>query len=134
MVTKTRYTPAQNIQYVLACLFFTSLNFEVFSPIVPDFSVAKMAALLYIGGSFLTPTKLISTKNIQLPLFSAFAMFFLMVLSSIIHMDSNKSVFNTSLFLNIIMFWLLLNHQRRDERVFHQGLLWLSVSLILVCL
>jgi O-antigen ligase len=132
MITKPRYTPVQNIQFVLACLFFASLNFEVFSPIVPDFSVAKMAAFLYIGVLFLTPKKLFSTRNIGLPLVSVFAMFFLMVLSSIIHMQSNSSIFDTTLFLNIIMFWLLLNHHRRDPRVFHQGLLWFSISSFVV--
>lgn len=122
----------ENLQYFIACLYFASLNFEVFSPIVPNFSVAKMAALLYIFTSLLTPTKLFSTSNIRLPLLSVFAMFFLMVLSSIIHMQSNSSIFSTTLFLNIIMFWLLLNHQRRDERVFHQGLIWFSVSSFVV--
>lgn len=122
----------ENLQYFIACLYFASLNFEVFSPIVPNFSVAKMAALLYIFMSLLTPTKLFSTRNIRPPLFSVFAMFLLMVLSSIIHMQSNSSIFNTTLFLNIIMFWLLLNHQRRDERVFHQGLLWFSISSFVV--
>lgn len=132
MSNKAQYSAVQNIQFVFACLFFASLNFEVFSPIVPDFSVAKMAALLYIGSSLLTPKKLFSTRNIRLPLYSVFAMFFLMVLSSIIHMQSNKSIFSTTLFLNIIMFWLLLNHQRRDSRVFHQGLLWFSISSFVV--
>lgn len=122
----------ENTQFFIACLYFASLNFEVFSPIVPDFSVAKMAALLYIFVSLLTPTKLLSTRNIKVPLFSIFAMFFLMILSSIIHMESNRSIFSTTLFLNIIMFWLLLNHQRRDGRVFHQGLLWFSVSSFVV--
>lgn len=122
----------ENTQFFIACLYFASLNFEVFSPIVPNFSVAKMAALLYIFVSLLTPTKLLSTRNIKVPLFSLFAMFFLMILSSIIHMESNRSIFSTTLFLNIIMFWLLLNHQRRDGRVFHQGLLWFSVSSFVV--
>lgn len=132
MVTKTSHTSIQNIQYFFACLFFASLNFEVFSPIVPNFSIAKMVALLYLGASLLTTKQLFSTKNIGIPLFSVLAMFFLMVLSSIIHMQSNYSVFNTTLFLNIVMFWLLLNHQRRDDRVFHQGMLWFSVSSFVV--
>ena len=128
MTTKPRYTPVQNIQFVLACLFFASLNFEVFSPFVENLSVAKMVAFLYLGFSLLTPRNLFLTKNIKRPLLFIWIMFFLMVLSSIIHLRNNRSIFDISIFLNIIMFWVLLNHHRRDPRVFHQGLLWFSIS------
>lgn len=127
-----KYTSIQNIQYFFVCLFFASLNFEVFSPIVENFSVAKLSALLYMGASMLTPGLLFSTKNIKLPLIAIWVMFSLMVISSLIHMEDNDSVFDTTLFLNIIMFWLLLNHQRRDNRVFHDGFLWFSISSFLV--
>lgn len=129
---ETKHTPIQNIQYFFACLFFASLNFEVFSPFVENFSVAKMAALLYLAFSLLTPRGLFISKNIKHPLLSVWSMFFLMVLSSIIHMQRNKTIFDTTLFLNIVMFWLLLNHQRRDERVFYNGLIWFSISSFFV--
>lgn len=127
-----KHTSIQNTQYFFACLFFASLNFEVFSPFVENFSVAKMAALLYLAFSLLTPRSLLFCKDIKAPLLSVWSMFFLMVLSSIIHMQINKTVFDTTLFLNIVMFWLLLNHQRRDERVFHKGLIWFSISSFFV--
>jgi len=126
------YSSVQQIQFFFACLFFASLNFEVFSPIISNFSVAKMAALLYLGVSLLSPKDLLLVNRIKTPLFLIFAMFFLMVLSSIIHMKSNSSIFSSTLFFNIIMFWLLLNHQRRDVRVFHEGLLWFSISSFIV--
>lgn len=132
MAKKTKHTFIQNIQYFFACLFFASLNFEVFSPFMPNFSIAKMAGLLYIGTSLLTPNKIFLTDNIRRPLYSACALYFLMVLSSIIHIEDNSSIFNTTMFLNIIMYWLLLNHRRRDERVFYEGLLWFSVSSCVV--
>lgn len=132
MTTQFKYSHIQNIQYFFACLFFASLNFEVFSPFVQNFSLAKMVAILYIGVSFLTHRSMLLVRNIEMPLLYVWSMFFLMMLSSIIHMMSNSSVFNPTLFLNIIMFWLLLNHHRRDSRVFHQGLLWFSISSFVV--
>ena len=132
MLQKTRHSTIQNIQYFFVCLFFASLNFEVFSPFVPNLSVAKMVALLYIGALLLTPQNMFDTKNIKHPLYCIFAMFLLMMISSIIHYDINSSIFNSTLFLNIIMFWLLLNHQRRDERVFQKGLIWFSISSFVV--
>ncbi|MCR4965146.1 MAG: O-antigen ligase family protein [Bacteroidales bacterium] len=127
-----QYTTIQNIQYFFACLFFASLNFEVFSPFVEHFSVAKMAAFLYLGVSIFTPKSLFWVRDLKTPLISVWSMFFLMVLSSIIHVQNQRTVFDTTLFLNLIMFWLLLNHQRRDERVFNEGLLWFSVSSFVV--
>ncbi len=122
----------KNIQYYLACIFFVSLNFEMFCPFVEEFSVAKMAGYLYVGGLVLSPKSLFSTKRIETPLGCAFAMFFLMVLSSVIHSASNSVFFDTSIFMNIVIFWLLLNHQRKDSRVFREGLLWFALSCFIV--
>lgn len=120
-------TSIQNIQYFFVCLFFASLNFEVYSPIVANLSIAKMAAFLYMSVSLFTPIgRLFNTKNIRAGVLASFLMFFVMVFSSLIH--SNAVVFNTTIFLNIIMFWLLLNHARRDERVFKEGLLCFAIS------
>lgn len=118
----------KNIQYFLACLFLASLNFEMFSPFVEKFSVAKMAAYLYLAGLLLSPKGLLSVKNIEIPLFSIIIMFILMVASSIVHTLQNTSFFSSTVFLNIITFWLLLNHCRRDNRIFHEGFLWFSMS------
>ena len=127
-----KHTKIQNIQFFSICLFFASLNFEMFSPIVKNFSVAKMAAILYLGVSLLTARNLFNLKDIKSPVYCALIMFFLMVLSSIIHMDINVSIFDSSLLLNIIMFWFLLNHYRRDERIFKEGLLWFAVSSFVI--
>lgn len=125
------FTRKQNIQYFCVCLFFASLNFEMFSPLMEDFSVAKMAALLYLGVMMVTSRNVFSINNIKRPLYLAFAMFFLIVLSSVIHININTSIVDTTLFLNIIMFWVLLNHHRCDYRVFHEGLLWFSFTSFL---
>ena len=104
----------------------------MFSPFVADFSIAKMAAIIYIGFSFLTPNSLFAVRGIKVPLYSIFIMLLLMVLSSFINVYRNRSFLDLTLFLNVIMFWLLLNHQRRDVRVFQNGLIWFSVSSFVV--
>lgn len=125
---RSKYTNIENIQYFLACVFFASLNFEMFTPIVEKFSVTKMAAYLYFAGLLLLPKGLILFKNIEIPLLSILTMFFLMVASSLMHPLQNIYFFNSTIFLNIMTFWLLLNHCRKDNRVFHEGLLWFSIS------
>lgn len=53
-----------------------------------------------------------------------------MIFSSII--NGCEQIFDTTLFLNIIMFWLLLNHYRRDPRLFDKGIIWFVISASLV--
>lgn len=118
----------KNFQYFLACLFFASLNFEMFTPIVEGFSVTKMVAIVYLAGVMLTPYSMLSTNKIGVVVYSALAMFFVMVVSSVVYMYHNTVFFDTTIFLNIIVFILLLNHQRKDNRVFHKGFLWFSIS------
>lgn len=119
------------IQYALACLFFASLNFEMFSPFVEEMSVSKIATFLYILGTLLTPLgEVFSTSRIRGVLTSVFIMGIFMVLSSLL--NGCHRVFDMTLFLNMMMFWLLLNHYRRDPRIFEQGLLWFALSAALV--
>ena len=129
---KTNSNRKDNIRFIIACLYFASLNFEVFAPFIPNLSVAKIAAFLYIIVSFLTSKDLFLVKKIKTPLYSALIMFFLMVFSSIINLQNNRSLFDTTLFLNIMMFWMLINHQRQDERVFEKGFFWFSVTSFVV--
>lgn len=128
---QSKYTPIQNIHYLFVCLFFASLNFEVFSPFVAEFSVAKMFAIAYIGVSFLTPVgQLFNVKSIKGVIVPFILMIFVMMLSSVFHY--NIKCFDSSLFMNFIMMWLLLNHSRRDDRLFDDGLVWFAVSSALV--
>lgn len=53
-----------------------------------------------------------------------------MVLSSIV--NGSHRVFDFTLFFNMMMFWLLLNHYRRDPSIFDRGLLWFTLSAALV--
>lgn len=119
------------IQYVFVCLFFGSLNFEMFSPFMEDLSISKMTAFLYIIGTFMSPlNSVLNVTRIRGVLVAVFLMFGFMVISSIL--NGCYKIFDFSLFLNIIMFWLLLNHYRRDPRIFNDGLLWFALSASLV--
>ena len=119
------------IQLFLVCIFFGSLNFEMFSPFVEDMSVSKIAMFLYILGTLLTPLgEVFNTSRIRGVLASIFIMGAFMVLSSML--NGCHRVFDMTLFLNMMMFWLLLNHYRRDPRIFEQGLLWFALSAALV--
>lgn len=121
-----KHTAVQNIQYFFACLFFASVNFEVFT-LFAHFSVAKLVAILYMAVSLLTPRAgLFNLRHIKDALVPFMFMMVTMFVSSVIH--SNDELFDGPLILNFIMMWLLVNHARRDNRVFDKGLLWFAIS------
>lgn len=124
-------TKRGKIHFFFACLFFASLNFEMFSIVGDSFSVSKLCMILYILSSLpMGIGCMFGTQNIGKYLRAVFVMFVFMVLSSI----ANKSnmIFDTTMFFNILMFWVLLNHFRRDDRLFDQGLLFFALSGSLV--
>lgn len=121
----------RNIQFICVCIFFATLNFEMFSPFMENMGVSKIAAFLYIAGTFLSPiSQVLSVLKISNIITSVFIMFGMMIFSSII--NGCEQIFDTTLFLNIIMFWLLLNHYRRDPRLFDKGIIWFVISASLV--
>ncbi len=123
----------KNLQYFFVCLYFASINFEVFSPFIEDFSVAKIASFLYFGVSLLTPKQLFRTDKIQKYIYLPLLLFLLITLVSIFNINHYSSrFFGTTLLLNIVMFWLLLNHYRRDNRIFDKGFIWFVIGAALV--
>ncbi|MGI6341503.1 MAG: O-antigen ligase family protein [Bacteroidales bacterium] len=121
------------LQHLFVCLYFASINFEVFSPFIEDFSIAKMASFLYFGVSLLTPEQLFRTDKIKKYIYLPLLLFLLITLVSLFNINYySYSFFNTTLLLNIIMFWLLLNHYRRDNRIFDKGFMWFVIGAALV--
>ena len=122
----------KELQYFFVCLFFSSLNFEMFSPIWENFSVSKMSAILYIISYILDKNNKYEISNIKTEFVCLILMQFFIVFSSVIN-NSNK-IFDVTLFLNFIMFWFLINHNTVDNRVFENGLFWFCVfSSVIGC-
>ncbi len=123
----------KNLQYFFVCLYFVSINFEVFSPFIEDLSVSKIAAFLYFGVSLLTPKQLFRTDKIKKYIYLPLLLFLLITFVSLININNFSSrFFNTTLLLNIVMFWFLLNHYRRDNRIFDKGFIWFVIGSALV--
>ena len=123
------------LNYYLACLFFTSVNFEVFSPFVPDLSIAKMAAILYIismipriiGEKFLT-----GLAKYIIPLLILIIVAFISSSAHINYISSKR--IDTSFVLNILMFIILFYHARFDERVFKDGFWCMALCAVIIAM
>lgn len=128
---KSKRGSVERIQIICACLFFASIHFEVFSPFMEKFSIAKMAAYLYLASLIFTPLyKLVNLKNIQKNIISCFLLIGLITISSLI--NGCEQIFYSTLFQNIIMFWMVLNHYRRDDRLFEWGMLSFSICAAII--
>ncbi len=124
----TQYrTTIQRIQFFFACIFFASIPYENFSPFMENLSVAKIAFIPYMASLFTSPKDLFSRRDIKFSVNCVLFVFSMFVLSSIANM--NNGIFNTSIFFNILMFWMLLNQYRRDTRLFSEGLIWYAISI-----
>ncbi len=123
----------KNIQYFFVCLYFASINFENFAPFIEELSVSKITAFLYFGVSLLTPKQLFKTDKIKKYIYLPLLLFLLITIVSLFNINYYSSgFFNTTLLLNIVMFWLLLNHYRRDNRIFDKGFIWFVLGSALV--
>ena len=71
-------------------------------------------------------------KNVILLL----TLFALITIVSLVNIDryNYKMIFSFTFFQNIILFWLLLNHFRRDNKIFSEGLIWFVFSAFLLSL
>lgn len=123
----------KSLQYFFVCLYFATINFEMFSPFIEHLSVSKIAAYLYFGVSLLTPKQLFRTDKIKKYIYLPLLLFLLITLVSLFNINYFSSrFFDTTFLLNIIMFWFLLNHYRRDNSIFDKGLIWFVISSALL--
>lgn len=124
------------VQRIVLYLFFFALNFEVMK-LVPqyDLSASKVIGLVYFI-SILPQYKLFfrvdRVKHFLLPL----AFFYgLLTVMGLLHINELNSVFfDSTIFLNIIFFWIMINHERKDYMVLEKSMLFFAFGGLAVTL
>lgn len=127
----------KHIQRIALYLFFFSINFEVWDLFYPGhiFSISKLTGYFY----FLTMVPLFKTfstnvdlKSILTPLLIFFG---LLTLVSLFHIKSTYyNFFDFSIFQNIILFYVLFNHERIDPLILEKGLLSFSLGSVAIAI
>lgn len=113
-------------------IYFFSLNFEMFN-ISGIGSVAKITAAIYLA--LLAPDflKYLNTMFIKRYLVLLLGLWIYLTLVSIININSYSDNFaNLTLLLNILLYWILINHERRNPGVLIKGIIsfiWGSIIL-----
>ncbi len=120
-------------QRIALYLFFFSINFEMWDPFNTNdmFSIAKLTAILYFITIAPHIFQFIRTDSLKTILYPVWNFFGLLTIMSIINSNELFSGFlNPSIFLNIILFWFLINHERVDYLIIEKGMFCFALGSI----
>ncbi len=125
------------IQRAALYVFFFSMNFEVWDPLQTDgfFSVSKLAGMIYFL-SFIPSIVNIRTFDVHKPILRTIWIFFgLLVLVNATHAESiGEYFFDFTYFQNIILFWILINHEQISHRALEKGMIAFAMGSVTVSL
>lgn len=119
-------------------VFFFSINFEVWDPLDTNglFSIAKLTGYVYLITML---PKLFSfiTKKENRPFINPLILFFaILTVVNLFNIDANLgNFFNLTIFQNIFVMYILINHEQEDPCILEKGMLSFALgSLVLAVL
>ncbi len=122
------------IQRVTLYIYFFSLNFGVFN-LYGLGSTARLTGILYLVSILPTLPLFFKTSFIKPYLKAIFLFWITLTLISFIYSNQYSRVFfDTTILLNIILFWVLVNHERKDTLVLLKGMLSFSIGSVVLTL
>jgi len=121
----------KGLQRIALYIFFFSINFEVWDPFNVSFSISRMTGLFYLltvlpNLSYFIRLSLL--KRFVTPILIFFMLLTLMSLFNVNYISS--SFFDFSIFQNIILFILLVNHERKEEGILERGMFCFALGSI----
>ncbi len=115
-------------------LYFFSMNFEMLN-LMGLGSTSRLAGLLYITSVITQLDSLLYVKSIKkfvLPWLIWFTYLFVISYINITHYTTIGQVFDLTILLNILVFIILINHEKKDPGIFLKGLLSYAVGSIVL--
>jgi len=125
------------IQRASLLIFFFSINFEVWDPFNTggSFSLAKLTGFIYLVMMLPSITSFVSRKDVKYFLNPVLFFFLFLTLINILNKNSNLQNFlNISIFQNICLFYILLNHEIIDHGILEKGLISFAIGSIVFAL
>lgn len=122
----------KQIQRIALYIFFFSINFEMFEPFSSiTYSVSRFTGILYFITLIPEIKFFVKTDRISNILLTLWLFFGLLTLMSLLNInDVSKEYFNISIFQNILLFWFLVNHARKDYLILEKGMLFFAIGTI----
>lgn len=125
------------LQIYTLYFFFFSINFEMLRPIVDNesFSASKVTGILYFLMVIPQYKLFFKTENIKRFLIPLFLYIGLETFMNLINLNAvSNEIIHTSLLLNIIFFWFMINHERKEHLVLEKGMLSFAFGAIALSL
>ena len=127
----------RNLQRVALYFLFFSINFEVWDPLGThgSFSLSKLAGYFYFFTIITELPSFFRTSSIKKFLTPLLAFFILLSIVNFININATSSVFiDVSIFQNIILFIILINHERKFPGTLEKGLFYFALGSFLLAL
>jgi O-antigen ligase len=124
------------LQRITLYIFFISINFEIFVPFnAIGLSFSRLTGILYLI-SIIPEIKLfVRTDRLSSILLLALMFFSLLTFVSLLHFNVDSSnFFDITIFQNILLFWFLVNHARKDFLILEKGMLLFAFGTIVMAI
>ena len=107
-------------------VFFFSINFEVWDPLNTNglFSIAKLTGYIYLITMLPELFSFITKKENRAFINPLILYFAILTVVNLFNIDASLSnFFNLTIFQNIVLFYILINHEQEDPNIFEKGML-----------
>jgi O-antigen ligase len=123
-----------HLQRITLYIFFFSINFEMFVPFNSiGISLSRFTGILYFLTIIPDIKFFIKTDRIGNILILSWLFFGLLTLMSLLNINEvSKDFFDFSVFQNILLFWFLVNHARKDYLILEKGMLFFALGSIVL--
>lgn len=125
----------RKLQNLALLLFFFSLNFEVYDPLNTGgfFSVAKLSGFIYLATIIPQLSTFLRVDGYQRFLKPIWIFFFLLLAMSALNVNALfPQVFDRTVFQNIIIFWIIINHEREEPGILEKSFLGFALGSVVL--
>lgn len=111
-------------------IYFFAINFEMYNFLGLG-STSKLAAIFYVFTIMLKPKGFLRKSKLKGFVFPWIAFVFYLSIVSLFNVNEySYKIFDVTFILNVVLFFLLLNHARKDNEVLLKGFLFFALGAI----
>lgn len=124
------------VQKIALYIFFFSINFEMLVPSdLSNASAARITGMLYLITIIPQLKFFLKTENLMGILVPVWMFYALLTFNNLINVNEfSDLVFNQPIFLNILVFWLMINHIKKDYLLLEKAMLSFALGTIVMTL
>lgn len=118
-------------------VFFFSINFEVWDPLNTNgfFSIAKLTGYIYLTAMLPELFSFITKKENRTFINPLILFFAILTIVNLFNIDANLgNFFNLTIFQNIVLMYILINHEQGDPCILEKGMLSFALGAMVLAI